>query len=80
MVQTDESSFEINIHIAGSSRRLTVSPQETTDGAPYYVCLENQNQIAEVRKESNGDWVQLWGDLDEQSITAIGQAIDKKTP
>lgn len=80
MVHTDETSFEINVSITGNSRRLIVSPRETTDGAPYYVCLENQQQIAEVRRESNGTWVQLWGNLDEQSVKVIGKAIEDKTP
>lgn len=79
MTNTTDNSFEIVVNIAEKQKRLNIIPQETTDGAPYYICRENEQHLSEIRKESNGNWVQLWGDLEEQSIQAIGQAIDEKS-
>jgi len=78
MTNTADTPFEIEVVVQGILKRLTVYPQETTDGAPYYVCRENQDEVAELRKETSQNWVQLWGELDHASITAIGDAIDKK--
>lgn len=79
MTHTADTSFEITVDIAKKQRKLNIIPQETTDGAPYYICREHEQHLSEIRKESNGNWVQLWGDLEEQNIQAIGQAIDEKS-
>ncbi|WP_134089119.1 hypothetical protein [Olivibacter sp. XZL3] len=78
MENAAEISFEINAEIGGTAKTLRVEQQETSDGAPYYVCFDNDQHIAEIRKESNDHWVQLWGELDEPSISAIGKAIEQK--
>jgi len=76
MTHSAEAPFEIEVSIHSEKRRLTVKTEETTDGAPYYICSDGEDHVAEVRKETNGQWVQLWGDVDEESIEAIGEAID----
>lgn len=80
MTHFTAAPFEIEVRIHGEKKNLIVTTEETTDGAPYYNCLdkgEGEN-LAEVRKESDGRWVGLWGDLDEKSVQAIGEAIDAK--
>lgn len=79
MTHTTEPPFDIRAKINGVEQQLTVNTEETTDGAPYFVCLQNEEQITELRKESNGKWVQLWGNLDTLSILAIGKAIDSQS-
>lgn len=78
MTHSTAAPFEIAIDIQGKRKNLTVTTEETTDGAPYYVCLDQNENLAEIRKESQGEWAQLWGDLDEKSIQAIGKAIDAR--
>ncbi|GAA4806691.1 hypothetical protein GCM10023231_39850 [Olivibacter ginsenosidimutans] len=76
MAHTTEPPFIIRAKINGVEQQLTVKTEETTDGVPYFICLQDQEQLTELRKESNGKWVQLWGNLDTLSILAIGKAID----
>jgi len=76
MTHTTEPPFDITAKVNGQEQRMTVKTEETTDGAPYFVCLQDDEQITELRKESDGRWVQLWGDLDTLSVLAIGKAID----
>lgn len=71
--------FEIIVHLEGASKRLKISPKETTDGVTYFNCNINDINLTQIRKEKNGTWEQIWGKLDPHSINAIGAAITAKT-
>lgn len=78
MADKVDISFDIEANIQGTKKTLRVKQQETTDGAPYYTCFYDDQQLAEIRKESNNQWVTLWGELDESSLASIGKAIEQK--
>ena len=67
--------FKINIQLNGSSKSIKVTTKETTDGIEYFICELNEVQITQVRKEKDGNWEQIWGKLDPESIKIIGSAI-----
>lgn len=67
--------FNINIQLNGSSKSIKVISKETTDGIEYFICELNDVQITQIRKEKDGNWEQIWGKLDPESINIIGRAI-----
>ena len=70
--------FEILVSLDGSETPVTVKPEETSDGAPYFICDLSGNTITQLREEADGSWEQLWGKLDHHTITSIGKAIKYK--
>lgn len=74
MEQTN-SNFTIDIAINGKQRSIDVHPQETSDGAPYYSCQLDGENITELRRDADQKWLQLWGELDQDTYTKIGHAI-----
>lgn len=70
--------FEILVTIDGTDTRITVKPDETSDGAPYFICDLSGNTITQLREENDGSWEQLWGKLDHHTVTLIGKAIKYK--
>lgn len=67
--------FEIQVSLSGKDTAIRVKPDETSDGAPYFICDVSGNTITQLREETEGGWEQLWGELDEQEIATIGKAI-----
>ncbi|QNL52629.1 hypothetical protein H8S90_21440 [Olivibacter sp. SDN3] len=70
-------SFEIEAIINGIPQKVTVKTEETTDGVPYYVCSIAGEQVSEIRNDIDDTWLQLWGNLDKQSVKSIGEEIEK---
>ncbi|MCY1526166.1 hypothetical protein D9M68_611710 [compost metagenome] len=71
-------AFEIHVVMNGKSRTLKITPLETSDGAPYYSCHLDRQEISQVRKEIYGKWEQLWGVLDPEMVQHIGSKISEK--
>lgn len=71
--------FEINVDLNGAAQTIQVDPEETTDGVEYFNCSLSGKNITQIRKEKDGSWEQIWGELDHHSVTKIGSAISNKT-
>lgn len=71
--------FEIDVDLNGAAQTIQVVPEETTDGVAYFNCSLSGKNITQIRKEKDGGWEQIWGDLDPQAVTKIGNAISNKT-
>jgi demethoxyubiquinone hydroxylase (CLK1/Coq7/Cat5 family) len=71
---TDSRIFEVYAELGGKKQQLQIKLTETTDGVPYYICLHGDEEIAQIREE-DGDWKQLWGDLNDAELQHIGKAI-----
>ncbi|MGV3762221.1 MAG: hypothetical protein ACO1NT_07065 [Parapedobacter sp.] len=80
-MEKSEGIFEIEIAEGPlSGRSLVVRPAHTTDGVPVYQChLQDDTSICELRREPSGEWVQLWGDLPDDTVAEIGEAIASHT-
>jgi len=70
-------SFEIQLNIKGKEQTILVKPDETSDGARYYNCILDGETLTQIREETDGNWEQLWGTLDQQDVDAIGGKIRK---
>jgi len=70
-----QRSFKITVNLNGKDETLQVSPEDTTDGIEYFKCnLEGKN-ITQIRREEDGNWEQIWGELDNKTVEEIGKAI-----
>lgn len=70
--------FEIIVMLSGEEKTLKVHPAETSDGVAYYKCSSGTDEITQIRKEAEGKWEQLWGQLDQRQVDTIGIAIEKE--
>ncbi|WEK20526.1 MAG: hypothetical protein P0Y49_05165 [Candidatus Pedobacter colombiensis] len=70
--------FEIEVNLNGKPTTIQVKTEETTDGAEYFTCMHSGKSLTEIRKEKDGSWEQIWGDLDQQTVNMIGSAISSK--
>lgn len=70
--------FEISVQLSGSVQTIQVKPEETTDGAEYFKCSLNDQHITQIRQEKDGDWEQIWGELNSIDVNNIGKAIAAK--
>ena len=74
-IELHQENFEININLGGTDQTIHVSPEETTDGVEYFKCSLAGKNITQIRKEEDGTWEQIWGELDTKTVDAIGKAI-----
>lgn len=70
--------FTIEVSIKGQLEHIVVKPQETSDGVEYFLCLKGDKQITQVRKDNGSRWEQMWGELDDDEVNAIGREITKQ--
>lgn len=70
--------FDITVDLDGGSKTISVQPDETSDGVEYFICKEGDQQITQVRLDEDGNWEQLWGDLQQEEIDAIGEVIKQQ--
>lgn len=79
-MKKSEDVFEIEVTEDQRSKRLVIQPAHTTDGIPVYQChLQDGSSICELRRETSGEWVQLWGNLSGDAVNRIGEAIARYT-
>ena len=71
-------NFDITINIGGEQKTITVQPDETSDGVEYYKCKSGDSEITQLRLDVDNKWEQLWGDLGDEEVNAIGEAITQK--
>jgi hypothetical protein len=70
--------FEIVINLDGQSKTISVKPDETSDGVEYYICKSGDDELTQIRLDEDQKWEQLWGELGEEEVKAIGEAIEKE--
>lgn len=70
--------FDIVINLDGQSKTITVKPDETSDGVEYFICKSGDEQITQIRLDEDQKWEQLWGELSDEDVAAIGEAIEQK--
>lgn len=80
MIKQTNNSFTVDTIMNGKTETVHVYPQETSDGVPYYTCKLNNETMTEIRRGVKQDWVQIWGELDKDSYTQLGQAIEERSP
>lgn len=77
-IELNNPEFDIVVNLGGTSKTVKVKPAETSDGVPYYSCYAGDAQITQVRLDEDGNWEQLWGELPQEDIEAIGELIRQK--
>lgn len=70
--------FDIVINLGGQSKTITVKPDETSDGVEYFICKSGDEQITQIRLDEDQNWEQLWGELSDEEVATIGEAIEEK--
>jgi hypothetical protein len=70
--------FNIEVSLSGQPETIVVQPQETSDGVEYFICLRGEEQITQIRKEGQDKWEQMWGELSESDVDALGKEITKQ--
>lgn len=81
MKDTKYQKFNISVNIGDDSYKaydLQIQPEDTTDGVPYYICETNGIEISRLRRNEHSQWEQIWGDLDDKTVSNIGKAIEKR--
>ncbi len=78
-MEKSEDAFEIEVTDDQLAEQLVIRPQHTTDGIPIYHChLQDGTSIGELRQEPSGEWLQVWGDLPDNTVERIGKAIAQR--
>ncbi len=67
--------FEISLVLKGVKEKVSVTPEETSDGATYYNCKLHKEQLTQIRETTTGEWEQIWGKLDPATVNLIGKTI-----
>lgn len=75
MEDNNGREFTIEARVGGKMQQVHVVASETTDGAAFYNCRVEDDEITQVRKDEQV-WKQIWGDLDEADVKSIGEAIE----
>jgi len=70
--------FDITVNISGEQKTITVQPDETSDGVEYYKCKSGGSEITQLRLDEDNNWEQLWGEISDEEVAAIGEAITQK--
>ena len=70
--------FKITVNLGGEELIINVEPAETSDGVEYYKCNSGAKEITQLRQDEDASWEQLWGELEQPDIDAIGSAITSK--
>jgi len=77
-LELNNPEFDIVVDIDGTSKTVKVQPDETSDGVPIYKCYSGETLLTQVRLDEEGNWEQMWGELGQEEIDAIGKVIAEK--
>ncbi|GAB3421624.1 hypothetical protein [Niabella aquatica] len=75
MEDNNGREFSVQARVNGQMQEVWVLTSETTDGITFYNCRVNGNKITQIRKDEQ-IWKQIWGDISEEDVKAIGEAIE----
>ena len=74
-LETNIPEFKVQVNLDGTVETILINPKETSDGIQYYSCIRNGKETTQIRTNEEGVWEQLWGQLPQKDIDAIGEAI-----
>lgn len=74
-LELNNPAFEITVQLQAGNQTLRIQPDETSDGVEYFICYAGENKLTQIRLDENSSWEQLWGELSQEDINAIGQSI-----
>lgn len=77
MEDATQPEFEIHVNFENKDQLIKVKPEDTSDGEIFYTCNIDNKMITQIRFE-NDSWKQIWGELEEEKLSIIGEAIDEK--
>jgi len=77
-LEVNNPEFDITADLNGNSKTLKVKPDETSDGVPFYSCYSDDTQITQIRLDEDGNWEQMWGELEQEDVDAIGKLVKEK--
>jgi hypothetical protein len=77
-LELNNPEFDIVVELNGTSKTVKVQPDETSDGVPFYKCYDGETLLTQVRLDEDGNWEQMWGDLDQENVDAVGKVIAEK--
>lgn len=77
-LELNNPGFDITVNVNGESKNITVQPDETSDGVEYFICKDGDQQITQLRLDEEGNWEQLWGELGQEDVDAIGEVIKQQ--
>lgn len=69
--------FDIEVSLDQGTQKISVQPDETSDGVEYFNCKSGAEQLTQIRPGEGGAWDQLWGQLSQQDVDKIGEVITK---
>lgn len=75
MTDSNGREFSIEAKVNGKMQQVHVVASETTDGASFYNCRIENDEITQVRKDEQV-WKQIWGELNDADVKSIGEAIE----
>ncbi|MCH5717434.1 hypothetical protein [Niabella hibiscisoli] len=75
MKDNNGREFLVEAKVGGKMQQVQMSISETTDGASFYICRVEDDEITQIRKDEQV-WKQIWGELDEADVKSIGEAIE----
>lgn len=75
METSENKKFIVSINPDGSNAQsIEVTHKETTDGLPYYICKIDNTEV-QLRKDEH--WEVIWGELDPEKTSQLGDEIDR---
>lgn len=77
-LEINNPEFDITVELDGAGKTIRVKPEETSDGVPYYSCYSGDTQLTQVRLDEDGNWDQMWGELQQADVDAIGKVIKER--
>lgn len=77
-LEINNPEFDIVVKLQDGEQSLQVKPEETSDGVPYYGVYNEDWQLTQIRKDEDNNWEQMWGDLPQGDVEAIGKLITEK--
>jgi len=77
--ESQKPEFSIEVDFDGAKQSFQVKTEETSDGVPYYSCLQDGKTITQLRTDEKGHWEQIWGNLNPQQIKSVGAVIKEQT-
>jgi hypothetical protein len=77
--ESENPEFAVEVDFDGHSQTFQVKYEETSDGVPYYSCLQDGKSVTQLREDETGHWEQIWGELSPEQIDTLGALIKEQS-
>lgn len=77
-LELNNPAFDITVHLHGKEQTINVQPDETSDGVEYFICSTGDSKLTQIRLDEDQKWEQIWGELQQEEVNAIGKVIKEK--